>query len=213
MNTKIKPLSLRDSGLSEKNYQLLKKLYSPQKNQDYLDSSRFNFEKEVETSTSVSVTLDTKVAHCFEGALVAAAAFWINGHKPLLLDLRATAEDLDHVVTLFNIDGFWGSISKTNHGVLGYREPVYKSVRELVMSYFHEYFLFNGKKTLRSYSEPFDLSKQKINWLTSPKNLFDLTRVLDKSPHTNILSKKQIKNLRLAQPTEIKMGEITDWKS
>ena len=98
-------------------------------------------------------------AHCMEGALLAAAILEFHGHKPLLLDLRSTSEDLDHVVALFKQNGYWGAISKTNHVVLRYREPIYGSVRELAMSYFHEYFLDNGKKTLREYSVPVDLGK------------------------------------------------------
>jgi hypothetical protein len=104
-----------------------------------------------------------------EGALLAAAILEFHGHKPLLLDLRSTNDDLDHVVALFKQFGCWGAISKTNHVVLRYREPVYKTLRELAMSYFHEYFLDNGKKTLREYSVPFDLkSFDRHPLLTSP---------------------------------------------
>jgi hypothetical protein len=92
-----------------------------------------------------------------EGALLAAAILEFHGQKPLLMDLRSASEDLDHVVALFRQFGCWGAISKTNHAVLRYREPIYKTVRELAMSYFHEYFLDNGKKTLRAYSIPVDV--------------------------------------------------------
>ena len=148
-------------------------------------------------------TLKAGEAHCFEGALVAAAALALQGQRPLILDLKTVRPDFDHVVALFKEGTYWGAVSKTNHAVLRYREPVYKSVRELVMSYFHEYFLWeNGKKTLRSYSKPFDLSKQKIDWLTSKENLADLAHTLDISPHTKILTPKQVKNLRKADQIE-----------
>ena len=100
-----------------------------------------------------------KEADCLEGAIFAAAVLEFHGGKPLLLDLRTTKKpyDYDHVIAIFQMDGCFGAISKTNHSVLRYREPVYKTVRELVMSYFHEYFLKNGKKTLREYSKILDL--------------------------------------------------------
>ncbi len=182
---------------------------TPQKIQDFLNRIPFNFEEKGEFYSSPAVALKENKAQCLEGALIAALALEIHGHKPLLLDLKTVADrDEDHVVALFKVDGCWGAISKTNHAVLRYREPIYKSVRELALSYFHEYFLPSGEKTLRSFSEPFDLSKTKINWKDSNKNLKDLVKMLDKSPHTQILSKKQIKNLRRADKIEIKAGEI-----
>lgn len=210
--SKLKPLSYKESGLTEKDYKLLKSLNTPSKIQNFLNELPFNFERKEETVRSVDRSLYEKEAHCFEGALIAAAALWIRGERPLLLDLKANHSDMDHVVVVYEKDGFLGAISKTNHGVLRFREPVYRDTRELVMSYFHEYFLPNGEKTLRSYSKLFDLSKEKINWLTSEVYLFNLTKKLDKSPHIKILSSKQQKNLRKADDIEIKMGEITDWR-
>ena len=121
--------------------------------------------------------------------------------------------DYDHVVAVFKQDGFFGAISKTNHAVLRYREPVYKTIRELVMSYFHEYFLNTGKKTLREYSELLDLNKfNKLNWRTSDKNLFEIPEYLDTIKHHKILSPKQIKNLRKADKIEIEMGKMVEYK-
>jgi len=205
-------LTREASGLDHKSWRLLKHLNTPAKIQDFINSLKFNFERKGETHRSVLDTLRYKEAHCFEGALVAAAALWIQGHKPLLLDLKSVRPDFDHVVALFKINGFWGAISKTNHAVLRYREPVYKSVRELSMSYFHEYFLRDGRKTLRSFSKPFDLSKYGTEWITTKDNLAWLAHELDKSPHTQVLSPKQIKNLRKADKIEIKAGEITEYK-
>lgn len=190
----------------------IKKLNTPKKIQDYLNSLPFNFEQKGETYRSVSRAVDSGTAHCFEGALVAAYAMKLQGHKPLLLDLKATDKDVDHVVALFKVDGCWGAISKTNHAVLRYREPIYKSVRELAMSYFHEYFLTNGSKTLRSFSKPFDLDKSGVDWVNGYEDLFELVDMLDNSPHLDILTKKQIKNLRKADKIEIKSGEIVEYK-
>jgi len=189
----------------------LKKLNTPEKIQDFLNILKFNFEKKGETCMSPKRVLETNTAHCFEGALLAASALEMHGHKPLLLDLKASGKDIDHVVALFKIKGKWGAISKTNHAVLRYREPVYASVRELAMSYFHEYFLPDGTKTLKSFSKPFDLSKINSDWKTSDKNLFVLTRALDKSPHIQIVPKGL--KLRKADHIEIKAGEIVEFKS
>ena len=99
--------------------------------------------------------LATRTAHCFEGALLAATVLWMQGEIPLLLDLATNAQDIDHVVALYKCNGYWGAISKTNHAVLRFRDPVYKTIRELALSYFHEYYLeATGEKTLISYSLP-----------------------------------------------------------
>jgi hypothetical protein len=211
MRGEISPLKFEESGLTKEEWRELKKLNTPEKIQDFLNKLPFNLEKNGETHSSVRVTLRERKAHCFEGALLAAAALWIQGRKPLLLDLKVLRPDFDHVLAIFEEEGFWGAISKTNHSVLRYRDPIYKNVRELAMSYFHEYFLNSGKKTLREYSKPFDLSKQGKNWLTTEENLADLAHMLDKSPHFEILFPKQAKNLRKAEPIEIKASNITEW--
>ena len=161
---------------------------------------------------SVSRALKTKKAHCFEGALLAAAALWIQGQKPLLLDLVAKEPDDDHVVALFKKGNKCGAISKTNHSVLRYRDPIYASVRELAMSYFNEYFLKDGKKTMRSFSKPFNLTRYGTTWLTSEEDLFEIAYDLDNSPHTKILTGANEKILRKADPIEIETGEVVEWK-
>ncbi len=198
---------------NKKELKVLKSLNTPQKIQSFLNTLPFSFEKKDTYNSPRNILKDHK-AHCFDGALLAAAALWVNGEKPLLLDLKVgeNKKDVDHVVVLFKRFNRWGAISKTNHAVLRYREPVYKSVRELAMSYFHEYFMNNGEKTLRSFSKPFDLSRFGTEWLTSEKDLYYLVEALDNSPHTQILSVKQIKNLRKADKIEIKTGEIVEYK-
>lgn len=194
---------------------LFKKLNTPAKIQDFLNTISFNFEKKGETCKSPRKVLVDKTAHCMEGALFAAAALENIGQQPLIIDLRSSKKpfDFDHVVAIWNQDGFYGAISKTNHGVLRYREPIYKTIRELVMSYFHEYFLnTNGLKTLREYSDPFDLNHfNKLEWRTSEKDLFEIPKHLDKTTHHQILTKKQIKNLRKADKIEIEMGKIQEY--
>jgi hypothetical protein len=212
MNSQIKPLDFKRACLEKKYWKRLSRLKNPSEIQDFLNRIPFNFEKQGETNMSPALSLEKNTAHCFEGALIAALTLWINGSKPLLLDLKTTEDkDVDHVVALFKENGFWGAISKTNHAVLRYREPVYKTIRELAMSYFHEYFLSSGEKTMRSFSKPFDLSKLGTSWIASTKNLYPIVEKLDKIPHTKILNKKQIKNLRKADKLEIKAGEIKEY--
>ena len=129
-----------------------------------------------------------------------------------MVDLTAVKDDDDHVITVFKHNGHWGAISKTNHAVLRYRDPVYTSIRELAMSYFNEYFLDSGKKTMRSYSAPFGLSKYGSDWLVSKKNLWKLFDGFMASKHFSVLDKKTIRDLRPADKIEIKAGKITEWK-
>ena len=193
---------------------LLKKLNSPKKIQDYLDLLKINFEKKGETVYSPRMVIRHRSAHCMEGAMFAAAALEFHGHKPWVLDLRSIEGDYDHVVAVFKQFGYYGAISKTNHAVLRYREPIYSSVRELALSFFHEYFTDSGKKTLREYSELCDLNKfNKLNWRISEKNLFEIPKKLDKVKHYKILSQVQIKNLRKADTIEIKAGKLVEFKS
>ncbi|MBX4200337.1 hypothetical protein KW790_02670 [Candidatus Parcubacteria bacterium] len=204
------PRNIRTSSVISKvpNFYNLSKLRTPAQIQDFLNKLKFNFEKSGETLKSPKKVLETKSAHCLEGALLAASILWGNGHKPLLLDLKASRPDYDHVVALYKHRGMWGAISKTNHAVLRYREPVYKSIRELAMSYFHEYFLKDGTKTLKSFSKPFDLSKLGSDWIISKKDLFYISRALDKSLHERVVSHKV--SFRKADLIEIKAGEIVE---
>lgn len=200
-------------GYSPAELKLLKRLNSPKKIQDFLNGLKINFEPRGDTCMSPRLVLRHGAAHCMEGAMLAAAVLEFHGHRPLVLDLRAVARDFDHVVAPFRQYGCWGAISKTNHAVLRYREPVYRTVRELALSYFHEYFTDNGKKTLRDYSRPLDLSRfNSLNWRTSEENLFDIPEYLDSIKHFKILSKKQIQNLRKADSIEIEAGKLLEWK-
>jgi hypothetical protein len=198
---------------SQAERKLFKKLDSPKKIQDYLNGLKFNFESKEETCYSPRMVMRHRKAHCMEGAMFAAAALEFNGAKPQVMDLRSVKGDFDHVVAVFKQYGCFGAISKTNHAVLRYREPIYKTLRELALSYFHEYFLNNGKKTLREYSALFNLSHfNNLNWRTSEKNLFEIPEYLDEIKHYNILPKAQIRNLRKADNIEIKAGKLVEWK-
>lgn len=204
-------ITQRNSGLDHKEWALLKSLSTPKKIQDYLNVLPFDFGPGEELDRSPRGVIKSQKADCAGGAMLAAAALWANGRPPLLLDLQAEKADVDHVVALFKDGKYWGAISKTNHAVLRYREPIYRNVRELVMSYFHEYFLPNGRKTLTSYSRPFGLSNMGRGWLTDKEAVIDAIYELDVSPHHKLLSTKQKRALRQADRIEIKAGELTDF--
>ncbi len=196
---------------SDAELKILRKLDSPAKTQDFLNKLAINFEQNGATCMSPRRVLKTKKAHCLEGALLAACALQFHGHKPLLLDLRPIEPDVCHVVILFKAKGYWGGLSKTNHAVLRYREPVYKTVRELVMSYFHEYFLDSGKKMLRDYAGPIDLSRfDNRQWQTSIKDVWYIDKYLNKVKHHTIVHPWQERQLRKADAIEIAAGKLVE---
>ena len=188
---------------------IIRRLRTPAAIQDFLDTLPMNFDDAYRSPRRV---LRDRVAHCLDGALFAASALWFHGARPLLLDLQSTPHDDDHVVALFQRHGRWGAISKTNHAVLRYREPVYRTIRELAASYFHEYFLDDGRKTLRSYSHPFDLTRWRGDWVTTEDDLRPLADALDVSPHVPILDRRAIANLRRADAIEIAAGKHVEWR-
>ena len=148
-----------------------------------------------------------------EGAALAALALRINGYPSLLVDLRANKNDFDHVIAVFKRDGCWGAISKTNHAVLRYREPIYRSIRELAMSYFHEYTDDKGRKNLRNFSRPVNLRIfDKLGWMTTKEEIDYMPEYLDKVRHYPLLNRKQICGLRRADKVELKAGDIVEWK-
>ena len=191
---------------------LLKKLNTPAKVQDFLNSLKFNFESEGETLKSPIFTLRGKNAHCIEGALLGAYILSQHGFVPYLMHLKTTKGDYDHVVVPFKVNGLWGALSKTNHAVLRYREPIYKNIRELALSYFHEYFLDNGKKTLRQYSDILNLNTFENNWMFMDGNLWGIDQELDKIKHYDLVPKNYIKKLRKADDIEIEAGKIFEFR-
>ena len=198
--------------LDKSESKIFQKLSAPKKIQDFLESLTINFNRRKDTCMSPRVVLREKKDHCMEGAFLAAAAMLFHGHKPLLLDLKSVEHDYDHVVVLFSKNGKWGAIRKTKHAVLRYREPVYRDIKELAMSFFHEYFTNDGKKTMRSFSAPFNLLRFGHEWVTSEKYLWHIADALDETKHYAILNKKEIAGLRRADPIERKAGKLTQWQ-
>ena len=147
---------------------LLRPLDSPVKIQEFLDSIPYNSTKR---TLSPLLVLKEGMAHCMDGGMFAAAALRRLGYPPLIVDLTAENDD-DHIIAVFREGGCWGAIAKSNTTVLRFREPVYRTLRELAMSYFDLYYNLNGQKTLRRYSRTIDLSKfDDRNWETTDEDL------------------------------------------
>jgi len=202
--------------LSPEERRIFEKLSTPEKIQDYLEVLPQNFPRGREGMLSPRGVINERKSHCMEGAVFAAASLAYGGHAPLLLDIRSNNIDLDHVVALFKKGGRWGAISKTNHYVLRWRDPVYKTVRELAMSYFHEYFWPDKdkhyrQKTMLAYSRPFDLRHYKPEQWVTVKNIDYLAEALDKSPHFPVAPKRALKDLRPASIIETKAWQFREW--
>jgi hypothetical protein len=193
---------------------LFKKLRTPNLIQDYLDALPQNFShSRGATLRSPRRMMQNPSAYCFEGAVFAAASLAYHGGEPLIMDLRAIDPDVDHVVAPFKENGLWGAISKTNYSVLKYRDPIYKNIRELAMSYFHEYFLDNGTKSFKDYSLPFNLKKfSPERWVTSDEPLEWLAVALDNAPHYPTAPKHIFKKLRRASRAEIEASDVREWR-
>lgn len=199
-------------GLNRTELVVLRKLSNPRKVQDFLDRLPINFEKHGDTHMSPRRVLRERKAHCVEGALLAAAALWLHGKPPLLMDLKTIEFDDEHVVALFNEHGRWGAISKTNHAVVRYRDPIYKTVREVALSYYHEYFRDrDGLKTLASYSRPFDLRTLGDYWVTAEKDLWELDDILNRVPHYKIVPQPSARLIRRATPFERRVINAREW--
>ena len=189
-----------------------KKLNTPNKIQDYLDSIPFNFEEKGDTCMSPRRVMREEKANCIEGAFLASTALLLSGEKPLVMNLKVEGEDFDHCVALFKKNGYWGAISKTNHAVLRFRDPIYKTIRELALSYFHEYFLVtNGKKTLRGYTQPIDMNKFGIEWMAEEKDLWNISEKIFYMKYVNIIPNENKKYIRNASKIEQKSASIKEW--
>lgn len=181
----------------------LKTLSSPDKIQEYLDSIEYNPGYECRSPRWV---MKKRSAHCFEGALFAAAALQFLGYKPVIVDMKAENDD-DHVIALFSEEGFWGAVAKSNFTSLRFREPVYRSIRELIMSYFDFFFNTDGYKSLRSYSLPFNLTQfESRHWATTDEDLEYIGDKIESLHHFPVITGKMIKKLSFASDSMLKAG-------
>jgi len=197
-------------GFSEKEQRILSKLDTPKKIQDYVDRLEYNLEEKGETFYSPRDVMKHGKADCVESAVFAAAALRFHGFPPLLLDLKANSRDSDHVLAVFRHNGCWGAMGKSKYTFFAYREPVYRTIRELAMSYFELYFNYRGEKTMRSFSaRPLNLARfDDKEWMTSKKHLFYIATYLDKIPHEKILKRGTAASLRKVTPLDKEAGEL-----
>jgi hypothetical protein len=182
---------------------LLKSLDNPSKIQDYLDGLSYNPDYECRSPRWV---MKKRSAHCFEGALFAAAALQFIGYRPQIVDMKAINDD-DHVIAVFKENGNWGAVAKSNFTSLRLREPVYRTLRELIMSYFDFFFNTDGYKSLRSYSLPFDLRFfDSREWATTDEDLEYIGNKIEALHHFPVVDEKMIKRLSLASQSMINAG-------
>jgi len=201
-----------DLGLTPAEFAVLQRLNTPHKIQAFLYGLKQNFELAGDTCRAVRQVLRRRDAHCIEGAMLAACALWVHGEPPLLMDMRAV-RDFDHVVAVFRRRGRWGAISKTNGIALRWRDPVYGSLRELAMSYFHEYTNRRDHKTLREYSVPFDLRRvdPKV-WVTGEKHAWFVAEELDRLRHFSLVNAHHLKAVLRRDPFERRAGALLQYR-
>ena len=174
---------------------VFERLRSPEKIQCFLDDLAYNKEHGGATCRSPRRVLRDRTGHCMEGALFGAAALRMLGHPPLLLDLEAV-QDSDHVLAIFRMRGCWGAVAKSNFAGLRYREPVYRTLRELVMSYFEHYFNLRREKTLRRYSLPVNLRRfDRIGWMFAEEDVWAIPEYLCTVRHTPVMPLPMVRHL------------------
>ncbi|MFN0112010.1 MAG: hypothetical protein ACKVZH_24375 [Blastocatellia bacterium] len=189
---------MNNFGFEKRELAVFRKLKTPQKIQRFLDDEvAYNKEKDGETCRSPRRVLSDRLAHCAEGAYFAAAALRLLGHRPLIVDLMAVRDD-DHLLAVFKQDGCWGAIAKSNYSGLRFREPVYRTVRELAMSYFAHYYNLKGELTLREFSRPVNLSRfDRMNWMTAEEDLFDIGDYFYTVPHSPVMTVAMTRQRRM----------------
>jgi hypothetical protein len=181
-------------GFTPREWRALRALRSPVGIQKALEAMPYHV---ATTAWSPRRVLREGTAHCLEGAVFAAAALRALGFPPLLLDLEAV-QDTDHVIAVFRERGHWGAIAKSNFSGLRYREPVHRTLRELVMSYFEGYVNLRGDRTLRAYSRPISLARfdrGRPGWMTSEGDVWWVAEHLLHAPHIPLLTPLMIRRL------------------
>ena len=209
---RIRSARRQDLGLTAAQFAVLARLDTPAKIQEFVYGLNQNFEVGGETCLTVRDVLRERRAHCIEGALLAACAFWVHGEAPLLLDMRAV-NDFDHVVALYRRNGLWGAISKTNGVFLRSRDPVYRDLRELAMSYFHEYANRRSHKTLREYSLPYDLRRIDPRiWVSGENGAWEVAAALDELRHFRLLPGRHLRLVSRQDPFERRASELSQYR-
>jgi hypothetical protein len=199
-------------GLAPAEFAVLRRLNTPHKIQARLNATPINHEIGGETVLSVREVIRQRRAHCIEGAMFAACALWVHGDPPLVMHLDCDESDYPHVIALFRRGGYWGALSKTNGSPLRYRDPIYRTLRELALSYFHEYSNRRGHKTLRSYSVPFDLRRLDLaEWVTKEKSCWTAHDRLVVLRHYPLISRRQEKLLAKRDAFERRAAKLVEY--
>jgi len=175
---------------------VFRRLDQPDKIQKFLDSElAYNKEPRGPSCRSPRRVLRDRRAHCMEGALFGAAALRMLGHPPLLLDLEAVRDD-DHVLAIYREGGLWGSIAKSNFAGLRFRAPIYRTLRELALSYFEHYYNLRGERTLRAYSQAVNLAVlDSRHWMTSEEDVWCVPELLIAARHYPLFPDKVARTL------------------
>ncbi len=193
-----------EAALSKRERRLVSMLSSPRKIQTYLDS--INYSEEERYRCPLSVLRDGK-AHCFDGALFGAAMLRRIGYPPLIVDIIPNANDDDHLLALYKVDGYWGAVAKSNYTGLRFREPIHRTLRELILTYFEVFFNSIGEKTMRAYTRPLDLTSfDKSRWMTSDEHLDAIGVRLDEMRRIKPITARMIRNLSFADPRSLQAG-------
>jgi hypothetical protein len=167
-------------GLTPKDLRTLRALNTPVRIQRFLDDLPYQYS---DTAWSPQRALRERRGHCLEGALIAAAALRLHGHPPLLMDLESVRDD-DHVLAIYRERGLWGSVAKSNYSGLRARAPIYRTPRELALSYFPSYFNLRGEHSLRAYSRPVNLTRiDHHHWMTAEDDLWCVADLLIAARH------------------------------
>jgi len=179
-------------GLPPKALRTLRALNTPARIQRFIDALPYQY---ADTARSPQRALRERKGHCLEGALLAAAALRVNGRPALLMDLEAVHDD-DHVIALYRERGLWGGIAKSNFAGLRFRAPIYRTLRELALSYFEHYYNLRGERTLRSYSVPVDLARlDRLHWMTSDEDVWCVPELLIAARHYQLFPHKLARSL------------------
>jgi hypothetical protein len=190
-------------GFTPKELRKLRSLKDAYGIQRMLDDTPYHL---ADTAWSPRRVLREQTSHCLEGAFFAAAALRVNGYPPLVLDLEAEG-DTDHVIAIYKIDGHWGAIAKSNYTGCRYREPVYRSLRELAMSYFEVYFNLRRERSLRTFSNPVNLARfDSMAWMTTDKPLWCIAEYLFTIPHFRLLRPGMEKRLHRLDERSFRAG-------
>ncbi len=179
-------------GLSPENLRTLRALKTPSRIQKFIDALEYQY---AHTAWSPERVLRERKGHCLEGGVLAAAALRVNGYPPLLMDLEAVHDD-DHVVAVYRERGLWGGIAKSNFAGLRFRAPIYRTLRELALSYFEHYYNLRGERTLRAYSRPVNLTRlDRCRWMTSEEDVWCVPEALIAAQHYPLISDKVARSL------------------